>query len=60
MPIDPMKTQTDEFAAVNKLAYQWKRIQLTPIVDDDYPSVRHDYESAMRGLIDAIKANGRI
>jgi hypothetical protein len=52
--------QNAEFDAVGELAEQYRRIQLTPIVDDDYPEVRHHYESAMRCLVRAIKANGRL
>lgn len=55
-----MKTQSDEFDAVDELAKQWRRIQMTPIVDDDYPEVRHDYESATRTLIEAYRNNGRL
>lgn len=52
--------QNAEFDAVQKLAEQYRRIQMTPPVDDDYPVVRHDYESAMRTVVDAIRANGRL
>jgi hypothetical protein len=55
-----IESQNVEFNAVNELAKQWRRIQLTPVVDDDYPEVRHDYESAMRSFIEAIRANGRL
>lgn len=49
--------QRAEFDAVSALAEQWRRLSLTPIVDDDYPEVRHYYESAMRTLIDALRIN---
>ena len=55
-----MKTQTDEFDAVAKLSEQYRRLALTPIVDDDYPSVRHDYEGAVRAVMAAFAANGRV
>ncbi len=58
--MDGIAKQNVEFDAVDALAKQWRRIQMTPVVDDDYPEVRHGYESAMRTLIDAIRKNGRI
>lgn len=58
---DPrIETQNAEFKAVDELAKQWRRIQMTPPVDDDYPEVRHDYEGAVRGAMAAFKANGRL
>lgn len=48
-----------EFDAVAALAEQYRRIQMTPIVDDDYPEVRHKYEGAVRGFLKAAQANGR-
>lgn len=55
-----IENQNVEFHAVDALAKQWHRIQLTPVVDDDYPEVRHGYESAVRNLIEAFKRNGRL
>ena len=54
-----MQLQTAEFDAVARLAEQYRRLTLTPVVDDDYPSVRHDYEGAVRAVIAAFAANGR-
>lgn len=54
-----METQRAEFDAMERLAKSWKALQLTPIVDDDYPEYRHYYESALRGFLEACKANGR-
>lgn len=56
---DRMKLQTAEFDAVERLAEQYRRLCLTAIVDDDYPSVRHDYENAVRAALAAFAANGR-
>lgn len=56
--MDKVALQNAEFDAVDKLAKQWRRLQLTPVVDDDYPEIRFEYEQAMRSLIDALKANG--
>ncbi len=55
-----IELQNKEFDAVKRLAEQYRRITMTPVVDDDYPEVRHCYESAMSDVIDAIRANGRI
>jgi hypothetical protein len=62
MPVDAkaMKAQTDEFDAVAELAKQYRRIEMTPVVDDDYPEVRHGYEGAIQRLITALRNNGRI
>jgi hypothetical protein len=57
---DRMQRQTDEFDACAKLAEQYRRITMTPIVDDDYPSVRRDYEHALGLFIKALEANGRL
>ena len=51
--------QNKEFDAVAELAEQYRRITLTPVVDDDYPEVRYDYERAVRALMTAFKANKR-
>lgn len=57
---DKMKLQSNEFDAVLRLRDQYRRIELTPVVDDDYPEVRYGYESAIKELIEAMIANGRI
>lgn len=49
--------QNKEFDAVAELAKQYRRITLTPPVDDDYPEVRHAYESAVRQFIEAYNNN---
>lgn len=56
---DKIQTQGGEFDAAAHLAEQYRRITLTPIVDDDYPEVRHGYESALAGLMLAMAVNGR-
>ncbi len=55
-----MASQNKEFAAVAQVAEQYRRITLTAVVDDDYPEVRRDYESAVRSLLDAFRENGRL
>lgn len=54
-----MKPQGDEFDACNELSKAYIGITSTPIVDDDYPAVRHAYESALRAFLRACQANGR-
>lgn len=56
---DAMQKQGDEFNAMADLAKAWNAITMTPIVDDDYPEVRHRYEGALRTFLAACKANGR-
>lgn len=57
---DRIDIQNEEFDAVDRLVKQYKRITLIAVVDDDYPEVRHGYENAVRSLIKAFQANGRI
>jgi len=54
-----LETQNDEFDAVRELAKQMRRIEQTPPVDDDYPEVRHDYESAVGAVITSFVNNER-
>jgi hypothetical protein len=56
---DRMKLQRAEFDAADNLASAIRAHGMTPIVDDDYPEVRHRYESALREFLSACKANGR-
>jgi len=53
------ETQRKEFDAADEFAKQLKRHNATAVVDDDYPEVRFQYESALAGLMDAMKNNGR-
>ena len=57
--MDRMALQNSEFDAVAELAKQYRRITMTPVVDDDYPEVRHDYDSALNWLLVAAKNNNR-
>lgn len=52
--------QNAEFDALTKLAAQWETLSRVPVVDDDYPAVRHRYEGALKDFINAMRANGRI
>lgn len=56
---DKMKLQRAEFDAADKMAKCLRVLNSTPIVDDDYPEARHNYESALSAHIAAMKANGR-
>ena len=58
--MEKMERQNKEFDAVQRLTQEYRRIQLTPVVDEDYPAVRHGYEGAVYSLIKAFKENGRI
>lgn len=55
--MDRMKTQSEEFAALGLLLKALNR--LPPIVDDEYPEMRHYFESALATFIAAMVANGR-
>jgi hypothetical protein len=59
MPQDRMQTQRAEFDAMDNLAKAWRSLSMTAVVDDDYPSVRHSYESALAAFEKAMKENGR-
>ena len=52
--------QNKEFDALTTLAAKWNILRNTAVVDDDYPEMRHYYESAMKDFINAIRENGRI
>lgn len=52
--------QRAEFEACAELAKQWHRLELTAVVDDDYPAVRSDYERALAAFMLAMHANGRV
>ena len=56
--MDRFALQTAEFDAMAHLAEQYRRLTYTPIVDDDYPQVRFEYDQAVRMFLDACAANG--
>lgn len=60
MNSDKMALQGAEFEAVNRLATEWRVLQMTPPVDDDYPYIRSGYERAVQGFLKACQANGRL
>src|SRR5262247_1353824 len=55
-----MDLQNREFDALTALAERWRILQGVAVVDDDYPEQRHKYEIAMRTLVEALVANGRV
>lgn len=54
-----METQRAEFDAMAELAKQYRRLTMTPIVDNDYPEVRNDWETALTKFLEALRTNGR-
>jgi hypothetical protein len=54
-----MKIQRAEFDACAELAKHYRCITQTPPVDDDYPSVRYEYDRAVGDFLKACKDNGR-
>lgn len=58
--LDGIALMNAELDAGIEYAKQLRRHNMTPVVDDDYPQVRFEYDQACRALIDAFKANGRI
>lgn len=59
MTVDHIQLQNDEFDALERLCKRWRALQLTAVVDDDYPEVRHYYEAALNAFLAACAANGR-
>lgn len=55
-----IELQNGEFKAVDQLADEWHRLQMTPVVDDDYPEIRHRYESALISFVEALCDNQRL
>jgi hypothetical protein len=54
-----LAAQNAEFEALDKLMDAARAHNATPVVDDDYPAVRHRYEGALADFIKAMKANQR-
>lgn len=57
--MDSLEKMRAEFDAADELAEQLRRLNLTAVVDDDYPEVRYDYERALTGLLKKMQDNGR-
>lgn len=56
---DRMKTQSLEFAAFAAATISFDSMCKTPIVDDDYPQVRHRFEQDLTTLVSAMRENER-
>jgi hypothetical protein len=56
---DEVQLMRLEFDAADKLALRLRALQETAVVDDDYPQMRYEYESALAQFISCMKANGR-
>lgn len=54
-----METQSAEFDAMDDLSKAWRTLTMVAIVDDDYPMVRHRYESCLQTFITKLRENGR-
>jgi hypothetical protein len=57
---DRIELQNREFNALEKLIEKYKIMCKVAVVDDDYPEVRHYYESALKDFLDALRNNGRL
>jgi len=56
---DLIALQNAEFHAFERLAKTYKSLIMTPVVDDDYPAVRFNYETELRGFLVAMANNNR-
>lgn len=55
--VDRIDLQNAEFAAVSRLVSHYRKVTLTPPVDDNYPQVRRDYDRALADLIKKVRKN---
>lgn len=55
---DPIHLQAEEFNRLHLLCRALNN--LPPVVDDDYPEMRHHYERELEKFIVALRDNGRI
>jgi len=54
-----LAAQAKEFDAATAFVRAMNGIHTVAVVDDDYPEVRHRYESALADLMAAMASNGR-
>lgn len=52
-----MMRQNAEFVAMQGLYDAWQRLRMVAVVDDDYPTVRSDYETALGAFLTATEVN---
>jgi hypothetical protein len=57
---DRIELQNVEFRAARAMCQALHIHDTVAVVDDGYPEVRHKYESTVKTLLDAFRANGRI
>lgn len=57
--MDRMRTQSEEFEAMEELYKAWRALRETAVVDDDYMLIRSRYEMARVQYVEAMKKNGR-
>jgi len=55
-----MESQKKEFNSLDNLIKKYSTLCSVPIVDDEYPEVRHYYEGALRDFISALRGNNRL
>lgn len=55
--IAAMKRQNQEFDALENLIAAYQAHKAVTVVDDDYPEVRHNYETMLAAFIAAYRAN---
>jgi hypothetical protein len=60
LAFDAIDLQNAEFDAAGAVCKALAVVLSVAVVDDEYPEVRHKYDSAVRSFIDALRANGRI
>jgi hypothetical protein len=54
---DDFEKQSQEFESMEELAEQWRKLQMTAIVDDDYPEIRDQWELALAHFLRAVFEN---
>ncbi len=56
---DKIELQNKEFDALKYLLERYNTLMNTAVVDDDYPEMRHKYESALSHFLECCGENGR-
>jgi hypothetical protein len=58
--MDKIELQNREFDALRTLTNQFRRLNMTPVVDADYTIIRMDYEKALDEFIQAYTENRNV
>lgn len=53
---DSIDLFNDETAALRELNTQYQRLSMTAVVDDDYPEMKFNYDSAVQEFVEAVTA----